>query len=480
MIKQKLRKQYLSLRANNDGGWFLVSAIVMSLFLTALGLAVISLTTTEYQVSHQQLFIQDAQLTAEAGIEQTMEQLNQNSSFSGYASATTFFDNSTQGDGQFTTTISPVSGNSSAKLITSVGKVYSYSNSSDLMSTYGLEVTAVGTSASGYSVVSGPGGLIMSGSAAITNSTLYVNGYINMSGAASIGTQSVPSTVYVGDVWCPQGSNPGSTFPTACSSSVQPITLAYSTYIYGSVCALNQTSKGPAGNEIQSGNGGQGLESGCTPPTVSTPTYNWQGQESAVTTTASGTSGQYSCSGTGTVTLPANIELTGSSISWGSSCTYDIKGNVYIPGNLTIGGAAKIEIDNSNGTTMPVILTGGTINVGGSADIVENSDNTGGDFISIDSNDATCGSACTSISGTALYNTQTDQTVTVGGAAKVPGSIFDAYWGEVTLGGSGSIGGAAGQTINLSGAGTITFGTELDSGSSTWTITSYEPYNTAP
>ncbi|MGH7234478.1 MAG: hypothetical protein ACREF7_03485, partial [Candidatus Saccharimonadales bacterium] len=102
----------------------------------------------------------------------------------------------------------------------------------------------------------------------------------------------------------------------------------------------------------------------------------------------------------------------------------------------------------------------------------------GGDFISIDSN-AACGSDCTTpITGTALYKTQTFQTVDVGGAAKVPGSVFDAYWGEVTLGGSGTIGGAAGQTINLSGAGSITFGTELDSGTSTWTISSYEPYRT--
>jgi hypothetical protein len=52
--------------------------------------------------------------------------------------------------------------------------------------------------------------------------------------------------------------------------------------------------------------------------------------------------------------------------------------------------------------------------------------------------------------------------------------IFDAYWGKISLAGSGNIGAAAGQTVDLSGAGTIIFGTELSSGSKTWDITSYQ------
>jgi Tfp pilus assembly protein PilX len=475
MIKKLLLKLNSNYK-NREDGQLLISVLVMTLFLTALGLAIIGLSTTEFQTTHFELYSQNAELTAEAGIEQTVDELNQNSSFNGYPTATVFFDNANQGYGVFTTSISSLSGNSSAKQIISIGKVYNYNNQSELLSSYGVVVTVVGTASPGYSVISGPGGLIMSGSAAITNSTLYLSGYLDMSGRASVGTSSVPATVYVGDVWCPQGSNPGDTYPTTCPSSVQPITLGNSTYIYGSVCALNQTSSGPQGNEIQPGNGGKGLEVGCIPPTVTTPTYNWQAQEADVTTTVSGTSGQYACSGSGSITIPPNTELTGSSITWGNSCNYDITGNVYIPGNLTIDGAAQVTIDNSNGTTQPVILVGGTITVNGSASILENSDKTGGNFISIDSN-ASCGSDCTSgITGTALYNTQSFQTVDVAGAAKVPGSVFDAYWGEATLGGSGTIGGAAGQTINLDGAGTITFGTELDSGTSTWTISSYEPY----
>ena len=57
----------------------------------------------------------------------------------------------------------------------------------------------------------------------------------------------------------------------------------------------------------------------------------------------------------------------------------------------------------------------------------------------------------------------------------MPGCIFDAVWGEVTLAGSGVVGAAEGQTVNMSGAGSVVFGTELSSGNETWSITSYEP-----
>ena len=89
--------------------------------------------------------------------------------------------------------------------------------------------------------------------------------------------------------------------------------------------------------------------------------------------------------------------------------------------------------------------------------------------------DASCSPSCSSLTGTELYNSQSQTTVNVGGAVKVPGMIFDAYWGEVVIQGSGQVGAAAGQTVNLSGAGTVVFGTQLNTGSETWSITSYQP-----
>jgi hypothetical protein len=52
--------------------------------------------------------------------------------------------------------------------------------------------------------------------------------------------------------------------------------------------------------------------------------------------------------------------------------------------------------------------------------------------------------------------------------------VFQAYWGKATIGGSGNVGAVVGQTVDLSGAGTVTFGTKLSSGSKIWTVTSYQ------
>lgn len=455
----------------NQDGWFLVSAIVMILFLTSIGLAIAGLVTEQYQHTKFQEYDNNASLVAEAGVEQSVYELNAGDSFNGYSSPQVFFNNGTQGEGSFTSTVTTNSDGS--KTIVSTGEIYQPNNPSNPFVTRSIKVTVVGTGSTGYSVLSGPGGLILSGSANITNSNVYVGGTITLTGAAKIGTASQPLTVDAANDACPTGSNPGSTYPQVCSNGSQPISLAYSTNIYGTVCATGQTSTGP-NNNIQGGNGGSGLQAGCTAPTVTQATYNRAAQIAAVTTTGSGSSNTYVCNSSPfNRTWPANLELTGN-VSIGGSCNVTIDGNVYISGNLSIGGASRITVAASAGTTRPVVIVDGTITVGGSAAMIANSSGTGIEFISFKSA-ASCSPSCTSLTGNNLYNSQSLQTVSVGGAVNVPGMIFDAYWGEVAISGSGNVGAAEGQTVNLSGAGTVVFGTELSSGSETWTITSYQP-----
>jgi hypothetical protein len=160
-------------------------------------------------------------------------------------------------------------------------------------------------------------------------------------------------------------------------------------------------------------------------------------------------------------------------VSIGSSCDITINGNAYITGDLSIGGASKIRVSNSVGTNRPVVMVDGKITVNGSAQMIANDSGTGIQFISFKSA-ASCGANCTTITGTDLKNSQNLETVLVNGGVNLPGMIFQAYWGKATIGGSGSIGAAAGQTVDMSGAGTVTFGTELSSGVRTWTITSYQ------
>lgn len=458
--------------ACRQSGYFLVSAIVMILFLTSVGISIAAVVAGQYQHTKREVFVQNAQLVAEAGIEQSVQQLNANSGFTGYASPQQFFDNSSQGKGVFTSSVADNTDGKS-KTITSTGLVYRTSSDTSPYITRRIKSTVVGTASSGYSVFSGPGGLILGGSANITNSQVFVGGTITLNGASKIGTPSNPLSVDVANSACPKGSNPGSTYPSVCNDGSQPISLAYSTNIYGSVCATGQTTTGP-NNNIQGGNGGSGLKPGCTAPAVTQPTYSRQAQISAVTTTASGTNNSYVCQNYPfNRTWPTNLELTGN-VSIASSCNVTISGNAYITGNLNIGGAAKITVADSVGTNRPVVIVDGTITVGGSAAMIANSSGTGIEFISFKST-ASCNPNCTTVTGTDLKNSQSLQTINIGGSVNLPGMIFQSYWSELTLGGSGNVGAVAGQTVNLSGAGTVIFGTTLSSGSKTWAITSYQP-----
>jgi hypothetical protein len=446
----------------------------MMLFLTALGVTIAGVVALQYRHTKRETFAQNAILVSEAGIEQSVHKLNTDNSFSGYASPQQFFNTASQGKGTFTTSVI-ANDNNKSKTIVSTGKIYRHGGDSKPYLTRKIRATVVGTSSKGYSVLSGPGGLILGGSANITNSQVYVGGTITMHGAAQIGTRDNPVNVDVANKACPKGSDPGSSYPKLCTDGNQPISLAYSTDIYGTVCATGQTDKGPRGDNISGGNGGQGLKPGCTAPTVTPPTYDRQAQIGAVTTTASSNNIDYNCSRYDYPrgfkrTWPANLKLTGNA-RLASSCDLTITGNVYITGNLTIGGAARIKVADSVGKKRPVVIVDGKIKVGGSATMIANSSGTGIKFISYKNS---TGNPAATPTGTALKQSQNLQTINIGGAGNLPGMIFQAYWSKVSVGGSGHVGAVAGQTIDLSGAGTVIFGTELSSGSKTWSITSYQ------
>jgi hypothetical protein len=456
-------------------GSLLGVALIALIVFSTIGAGLIMYTTTQYTTTHRSVFTANALLVAEAGIEESVFQLNQDDNYAGSDAERVFFDNEQQGRGVFETTVEPME-DSNARTIIATGKVYRY-GTNELVNTRKIKVTVVGTGSEGYSVHSGPGGLILGGSASITNSDVYVNGKIQMSGAAKIGTPSQPVDVRVAHQACPAGNNPGPTYPQTCSTG-QPITLAWSTHIYGDVCATGQTSYGPdpAGN-ILPGNGGQGLMLGCVAPPITPPSYNRDAHIGRMAVTANANDINYNCSQWRNPdgfkrTWPANIRLNGN-VNAGSSCDLTIMGDVYITGNLDIGGAATIRVDDSVGMNRPVVVVDGTINAAGSGQIIANSSGTGIHFISFRSN-ASCNPNCATITGNELKNTQNLQTVNVGGGANLPGIIFQSYWGRVTVAGSGNVGAAVGQTVDLSGAGTVTFGTQLSSGARSWTISSYQ------
>lgn len=465
----------------NQRGSLLASLLIIMAVLTTIAFSLFSFTTSQYARTTRNTFSANALLVAEAGVEQSLFTLNQNPDFAGYVGEQIFFNDETQGRGVFSTTVTSA-GSGNAKIILATGKVFRFNtpDSGEPISTRQVKVTVVGTSSEGFSVHSGPGGLILSGSANITNSEVYVNGKITLQGASGIGTNSQPLNVHVANQACPAGSNPGPTYPQVCGSG-QPISTEWSTRIFGTVCATGQISNrypsnNPAGN-ILPGSSGGGLQLGCVAPPVSPPSYNKASHVAAVSTTSTANNITYNCTDwmnpVGFVrTWPANLQLNGNA-NLASSCDLTISGNVYITGNLDIGGAARIRVANSLGATRPVVLVDGNINVGGSAQLLSNSSGTGIHFVSMRSL-AACGSNCTNVTGTDLYRSQNQTTVTIGGAASSAGMIFQAQWGRLVLNGSGVLGSAVGQTIDLSGAGTVIFGTALSSGSATWSTTSYQ------
>lgn len=461
----------------DERGMVFATVLFVGLLLSFIGLSLANVAITQYHRTNENVYASNALLTAEAGIEQSLYEINNTPSFSGL-SEVEFYDDETQGRSTFETSVESGTG-PNERVITSIGRTYR-PGSNDVVKERRTKVTIVATSSPGYSVQAGAGGLILGGSARITNSQVYVNGYLDLNGASSIGTASQPLDVFVANMRCPAGNNPGPTYPQVCSSG-EPITFDTSTKIYGNVCATGQTSIRVAAWQttpvIEGGNGGQGLIAGCTAPPASMPTYDRQAHINAVTTTAQANNITYNCSQwqnpNGFVrTWPANLRLNGN-VSISSSCDLTITGNVYITGNLDIGGAARIRIADSLGTTRPIIIVDGTITAGGSASLIPNSSGTAAHLISFRSS-ASCSPNCSSVTGTDLKNSQNLTTVNVAGAGNFPGTIFHAYWSKVILAGSGNMGSAIGQTIDLSGAGTITFGTALSSGENTWTIRSYQ------
>lgn len=463
----------IPLNLHGQKGIVLINVLLVTIILTIVGLSMSDLVTRQFRRTANNVFTTNATLTAEAGIEQTLNELNLDNTFTGFATEQEFF-NDERGRGTYRTEVT--NGSGSEKIIVSTARAYR-PNSGLLVSERKIRVSLVGTTSSDPSVFAGVGGLILGGSANINNSEVFVNGTIKMSGTAKIGSENNPVTINVAHLSCPTGANPGPTYPLQCAGG-QPITFGNSNRIYGTVCATNQTviSSGP-NQIIQGGNGGDGLLVGCVTQPRQMITYDRPEHLSRISTIGSSNETVYDCNqwqnpNGFTRTWPADLRIQGN-VNFGSSCDVTLTGDVHITGNVTLGGGARIRVADSLGDQRPTVMIDGTLNAGGGAQVIENSSGMSVRFISFKST-AACSPDCADVTGNDLYTSQQQQNITVNGGGSYPGTIFQAYWSKVTLGGSGLMGSALGQTVELNGAGNITFGLGLSSGTTTWTIRSYQ------
>ncbi|MEX0919598.1 MAG: hypothetical protein WDZ32_00460, partial [Candidatus Saccharimonadales bacterium] len=433
----------LTISGRNQGMILPTMLVIMLVTLTVI-LSLSSLALAQMNRADRGVMAANALLVAEAGAEKTLRELNIDSGFAGYQTEEVLAEDNIQGRTTYQTTIAEGS-LSNEKIITSTGRVYMPANSTQPEVVRSIRLVVVGTTTDDYAVRTGPGGLIMTNSATVANGDVYVNGYIDMSNSAHIGSANNPSNVFVAHMFCPEP--PDETFPSQCTSG-EPINISHSATIYGEVHATNQTDG--------SGMYSPGLIENSSAPPTSLPDYDRQAHKDAASNTMS--SSEASCTSNNTTKIwPANTHITGD-VDIRKSCTVLLQGDVWIDGSLAARNSGTIEVDDSLNEHPVMMIDGsGGIEMKNSSQILTNVNGVGLEIITFYST-ASCSPDCEDVTGVDLYNSQNITTISMRNSVLAAGTRLYARWSRVDINHSGSIGGVLGQTIMLKNAGNITFG----------------------
>lgn len=450
----------------SENGFILLSILLSTTVLTLMGVAALQIVSSNLRAAKAEESRVNAQFTADAGLDDAIRQLNQDSEWTGGSAVlldtpkqrTTYETTVTDGSTQF------------QKFIDVTAHTYTPGSNTTPSHTrkYSVEMRGVGSGS--YSIVSGVGGLIMKNNSKILGGEVYVNGELSLSNSAQIGLSLLPVKVSVADQSCPL--NGGSGYPRVCTagerSSSQPITFAGNSRIYGQVQATNQTN----GANMFS----PGLVAG-SPAAAPLPEYDRQGQIDNATNNMTGT--QASCS-LGVKTWPANTKITGD-VTISGVCVVTVEGNVWITGNLNLRNGAILVV-KLGVTTQPVIMVDGNdgVSIRNAAALLANINLSPVGFKIITyASTVACSTAVSSaceVTGTDLYNSKSKLTISIENAASAAETEFYARWSKITINNSGNIGALVGQTVELSNAAAITFGTEVSgfSGPVAWVVNSYK------
>jgi Tfp pilus assembly protein PilX len=453
-----MRAKKATLKHNQRGALLLIVIITLP-FLILLATYYMHLGLTSFQVARFDELHTSAQLAADAGADYAIEQIGQNNSWGGTNGEVQLHHDSTTK----TTYAVTVTNGANTKTLNVIGRTYWPASATTASRSVSIDVQLRPVTTGAFSVISGEGGLTMNNNSKIVGGNVFINGGINLSNSAQIGLSTAPVNVQVADQTCP--NPPDATYPQVCAAGQngQPITLSNNSVIYGNVTATNQTNGSKMFNS--------GLVSGGTVAPQALPTYNRSAQKAAVTNTMTGAAA--SCSGKQTQTWPANTKITGN-VTISTNCVVTVNGNVWITGSLSLTNSAEMVVANSLGTTVPNIMidgSGGATFSNGSQ-LVSNSSSTGFEIYTFWST-ASCSPDCASVTGTDLANSRTQTTIALNNSSSAPNTIFYAYWSQVTVSNTGEIGAVIGQTVNLSNAGTITFGSSTTTGSIVWVVQGY-------
>jgi Tfp pilus assembly protein PilX len=452
--------------AKDERGIVLLTVLLVGLLVTFVGLSLVDVVLVQYRRTSDNVYATNALLAAEAGIEKNVYTINETGNFSGLPEEE-FYNNADQGSATYGTTVTGA--NDGEYIITSTGRAYN--SVGNLVKERKVRVTIVGTQSLQPNVYAGAGGLILSGSVNVSNTDIYVEGFIRLdNSSASIGSPMDVKEIKARNVWCMVAGN----YPSSCPFGTQPITLNNNAKIYGHVCANGQTD----GTNIFDADGGPGLDTGCPVfPVVNPYTYDRDAHIASMNPALSyaPTSSSVRCGNNDDTNWLDGTTITGDITINSNSCELTISGNIYIQGDLDLSKGTVRVADGL--TTRPVVVVNGTITTRNNLQILANDQNLGARFISYkcrnDSNAAQDG--CNNISDLSLYNSREETVIDAKSSNGAIGSIFQAYWGKVDISASGTIASAVGQAVELSGNGSVVFGDTLSSEVlSIWTIRSYQ------
>ncbi len=456
----------------SQDGYVLLLALITSMALFIALSGILSLSMINLASVKRSAFDISAQYVAEAGIDKAVFEINNDPAYpgtnsacpidSGGSSPVTLFDDSVKGKGTYETCT--MAGTIPREIIVyAVGKVYATSTAAAPISTRKIKVTVQGSPAGEYAVQTGPGGMIMNNSATITNGSVYVGGYLTMNNSSRIGSATAPITVSVANARCPSPAT--ATYPAICPNGTlpNPITINNTARIYGTVNANGQV------NTAGMSHTGLAATSGVTAPAL--PGYDRDAHKAAVVTEMTGAAA--SCSGSSTVTWPANVKINGN-VTMGNTCTIVVSGNAWITGTFT-ARQSSIIIPAAAVSTQPTIMIDGSggVSLQHQAVVATNSGSVGMMMITFHSA-ASCSPDCSSVTGADLFNSQNLLTINSGNQGSAPGSVLYARWTKISVSQGGTIGAILGQTIELNNSGNLSFVNTVATGNYTYDIRHYE------
>lgn len=367
-----------SVARDDERGYLIVVAVVVATVLIGLSTALAGIVSSKYAKTAENNTVVNALYAAEAGVTDTVAQLNTYGTFSGYPdnARKVIYSTAEQGRAEYSTTVTDNGGGTVT--VVSTGYVYSKhtaaagSKESAKRTVRAVlqrnEIPAAGN------ILAGSGGMGMKGAAysysywggsPATLGTVYSRGKIGMTNStAMLGSTTRSLEIKAGNIGCGNTTN----WPQPCGAGSQPITLTNGARIYGTVCANDQTNA----TNIFPGPIGEGLKVGCTVSAAQRLQLHKQSITSVATNpmtpaNASCSVGMFGPSITRTyeqnTRIDGNVTLTSSSSYYG--CTVYVKGDVYIKGSLTLGGGVQLRVHDEAGTRKPRIIVNGkvTINV---------------------------------------------------------------------------------------------------------------------